>query len=97
MILRTGNGKDAIGHEGWIWEAVRPLLHARRDNTDMVTALGSFRSFDETKTIGELCRTSILRSPDGMRAKAVEIREKVFQQALQATGDRARSVEMAVD
>lgn len=92
LILRVGQGREAIGEEGGVWEAVRPLIHRRRAKTDMVAAFGLLRVFDESRTIGELSRTSRMRSADEIMKQFIPIRGKIYQQALQSTGgDVARS------
>lgn len=86
LLLRTGEGRKAIGEDGWVWEAIRPLFHGHRNKTDMVAALGALKIFDESRTIGEILRTSKVRSPDNIRAQFPSIQAKVYQDALQATG-----------
>jgi len=97
LILQTGVGSDAIGEEGWVWEVVRPIMHARRGTTDMVAALGALKSFDDSKTIEELCREGSIRSPAEIRTQAVAIHANAYEQALSATGDPRKAREMADD
>lgn len=95
LLLRTGTGKQAVGEHGWVWDAIRPVLRARRDSSAMVAALGPLRSFDESKTIGELAKGSIA-SPERMRVQFGAIRAAAVEQALRGTdGDRARAEAMA--
>lgn len=54
LMLRTGPGSDAIGSKSWVWDAMRPLLRARQPEIDMVAALSPLKTFDESRTIGEL-------------------------------------------
>jgi hypothetical protein len=97
LLLRTGSGVQAIGEEAWVWEVVRPMLRARKDGTDMVAALGSLRTFDENRTIGELSKSAI-NSPDAMRAQLGRIHAQALNEATQATGGNAvRSRAMADD
>lgn len=85
LLLRTGSGAQAIGEEAWVWEAVRPVLHARRDKIDMVAALGPLRTFDESKTIGELSKLKV-NSPDAMRAQLVRTHAQALEEATLSTG-----------
>ncbi len=95
LLLRFGTGSQAIGEEEWVWEAVRPILRARKNGSDLIAALGPLRTFDESRTIGELSRGSI-NSPQEMRAQLGTIRAKAFEEAMQSTGgDVVRAGEMA--
>lgn len=95
LLMRTGNGRQAIGEEAWVWEAVRPILRARRHGSDMVAALGPLRTFDESRTIGELSKGAI-NSPQEMRAQLSSIHARALQEAMQSTGgDTLRSRAMA--
>ncbi|MBB3478006.1 hypothetical protein FHW97_002610 [Novosphingobium sp. SG754] len=95
LLLQTGTGRQAIGEDAWVWEAVRPMLLARKAGSDMVTALGPLRTFDESRTIGELSKGTI-NSPQAMRAQLGAIHAKALQEAMQSTGgDAARSRAMA--
>lgn len=95
LLLRTGTGSQAIGEEAWVWEAVRPMLRARKNRSDMVAALGPLRTFDESRTIGELSKGAI-NSPQEMRAQLGKIRTKALQEAMQSTGgDTVRARTMA--
>lgn len=95
LLLQTGTGRQAIGEEAWVWEAVRPMLRARREGSDMVAALGPLRTFDETRTIGELSKGAI-NSPQQMQAQLGTIHAKALREAMQSTGgDAVRSRAMA--
>jgi hypothetical protein len=95
LLLRTGTGEQAIGEHGWVWDAVRPVLRARQDSSAMVAALGPLRTFDDSKTIGELAKGSIA-SPEQMRVQFSAIRAAVVEQALRGSdGDRAKAEAMA--
>lgn len=95
LILQTGSGSDAIGAQTWVWEAVRPIMHARRGTTDMAAALGSLKIFDDSKTIGDLCRKNSIRSPADIRKQITAIHAMAYGQGLSATGDPSRAREMA--
>lgn len=95
LLLRTGTGSQAIGEEAWVWEAVRPVLRSRKSGSDMVAALGTLRTFDESRTIGELSKGQI-NSPQAMRAQLGVIHAKALQEATQSTGgDTVRARAMA--
>lgn len=95
LLLRTGTGADAIGEYAWVWDAVRPVLRSRKPNTDMVAALGPLRSFDESRTIGELSKLEI-NSPAEMRVQLSQTHARVLQEAMTSTGgDALRSRAMA--
>lgn len=95
LLLRTGTGSQAIGEEAWVWEAVRPMLRARKSRSDMVAALGPLRTFDESRTIGELSKGTI-NSPQEMRTQLGKIYAKALQEATQSTGgDEVRARAMA--
>lgn len=97
LMLQMGEGTEAIGEESWIWDMVRPVLHGRKGHSDMVAALGPLRSFDESKTIGELS-TLRMNSPEEMRVQFARTHERAYQEALQATdGDAAAASSMADD
>ncbi|AOX21261.1 hypothetical protein A0U90_07075 [Kozakia baliensis] len=97
LLMMTGNGRLAIGDHGWVWKAVRSVLHSRQDHLTAVSTLGSMESFDQTKTIGELSKFSIAR-PDVSRVKLARIRAQAIQQALRGTnGDAAKAKELADD
>lgn len=95
LLLRTGSGTQAIGEEAWVWQAVRPMLRARRSSSDMVAALGPLRTFDESRTIGELSKGSI-NSPQEMRVQLDRIHATALQEATRSTGgDTVRAKAMA--
>ncbi|WP_240962254.1 hypothetical protein [Sphingobium sp. TB-6] len=95
LLLKIGTGSQAIGEEAWVWEAVRPMLRARKPESDMVAALGPLRTFDESRTIGELSKGTI-NSPQGMRTQLGKIHAKALQEATQSTGgDTVRARAMA--
>ena len=97
LLLMTGNGRQAIGEHGWVWEAVRPVLHSRQNHVTAVATLGSMQTFDQTKTIGELSKLYIADRAT-LRTKLVAIYEQAFQQALRGTnGKEARAREIAHD
>ncbi|WP_234038162.1 hypothetical protein [Erythrobacter sp. YJ-T3-07] len=97
LLLKTGTGTQAIGEEAWVWEAVRPILRSRKGQTDQVAALGPLRTFDDSRTIGELAKGAI-NSRAEMGAQLDRIHAKALQQALQSTGnDSARARLMADD
>lgn len=61
----------------------------------MVAALGPLRTFDESRTIGELSKGAI-NSPQEMRAQLSSIHARALQEAMQSTGgDTLRSRAMA--
>lgn len=96
-MLKTGSGTQAIGEDAWVWEVMRPILRSSKDKKDMVAALGPLRTFDETRTIGELTRLTI-NSPDQMRAQLNRLHAQALQEATQSTGsDAARARAMADD
>lgn len=95
LLLRTGTGSQAIGEEGWVWEAVRPMLRSRKSGSDMIAALGPLRTFDESRTIGELSKGEI-NTAQAMRAQLGAIHAKALQEATQSTGgDTVRARAMA--
>jgi len=95
LLLRTGTGVQAIGEEGWVWDAVRQMLRSRKGGSDMVAALGPLRTFDESRTIGELSKGEI-NSPREMRAQLGIIHAKALNEATQSTGgDTVRARAMA--
>jgi hypothetical protein len=97
LLLKTGPGAAAIGVDGWVWEAIRPVLRSRRPGNDMVAALGPLRTFDEKRTIGELCKGEI-NAPHEMRAQLNRIHAKALQEAVQSNGgDMASAKAMAGD
>lgn len=97
LLLKTGPGTAAIGVDGWVWEAVRPVLRSRRSENDLVAALGPLRTFDENRTIGELCKGEI-NAPHEMRAQLNRIHAKALQEAVQSNGgDMASAKAMADD
>jgi len=96
LMLRTGPGSDAIGSESWVWGAMRPLLRARQPQIDMVAALSPLRTFDESRTIGELARKSV-KSPDEMRAQLRVIYDKALQEATNSTGGDAHRAKAMAD
>jgi len=95
-MLRTGPGSDAIGSESWVWGAMRPLLRALKPQIDMVAALSPLRTFDESRTIGELARKSV-KSPDEMRAQLRVIYDKALQEATNSTGGDAHRAKAIAD
>ncbi|MFB0876025.1 MULTISPECIES: hypothetical protein [unclassified Sphingobium] len=95
LLLRIGTGSQAIGEEAWVWEAVRPMLRSRKSGSDMVAALGPLRTFDESRTIGELSKGKI-NSPREMKAQLGMIHAKALSEATQSTGgDAVRARAMA--
>lgn len=94
LMLNIGPGYQAIGTEGWVWAAVRPLLHARKDKVDMIAALESLQTIDDKQTIGELTKAKVA-SPSEMRAQLRRVHAQALQQATEGTGGdvvRARAM-----
>lgn len=91
LLLRAGTGREAIGDEGWVWEALRPELLAGKSRDDYVAALSPMRSFDENRTIGEICKGSIVTA--GARPERLTLLyRQVFSQAFKGNGgDTARA------
>ncbi len=97
LLVKTGTGVQAIGEEAWVWEVVRPVLRSRKGKSDMIAALGPLRTFDDSRTIGELARGAV-NSPAEMRAQLGRIHAKALQEAVQSTGgDIVRARVMADD
>lgn len=97
VLLMTGNGRQAIGEHGWVWEAIRPVIHSRQDHVTAVASLGSMQTFDKTQTVGQLSKMYIA-DPSTIRAKLSGIHQQAFQQALRGTdGDEVKARKMADD
>ncbi|WP_341022943.1 hypothetical protein [Brevundimonas diminuta] len=96
-LLMTGSGRQAIGEHGWVWGAVRPIIHSHQDHVTAVASLGSLRTFDNTQTVGALSKKHIA-NPATIRAKLSGIHQQAFQQALRGTGaDEVKARAMADD
>ena len=85
VLLMTGNGRRALGEYGWVWKAIRPVIHSRQDHVTAVASLGSLQTFDNTQTVGALSKKNIA-DPATIRAKLSGIHQQAFQQALRGTG-----------
>ena len=85
LLLRTGPGRSAIGSESWVWGVVRPCLRSRHPERDLVAALSPVKLFNDTCTIGELARASII-TPDNLRARFHQIHAKILQEATNSVG-----------
>lgn len=97
LLLMTGNGRQAIGEHGWVWDAVRPVIHSSQDHLTAVSSLGSMQTFDKTRTVGELSKMYIA-DPATIRAKLSGIHQQAFLQALRGTdGDEVKARAMADD
>ncbi len=97
LLLMTGNGRQAVGEHGWVWEAVRPVIHSRQDHVTAVASLGSLRTFDNTQTVGAVSKKYIA-DPATIRAKLSGIHQQAFKQALRGTGgDEVKARAMAND
>jgi hypothetical protein len=97
LLLKTGTGTQAIGEDAWVWDVVRPMLRSRKGEVDMIAALGPLRTFDDSRTVGELSKGAI-NSPAEMRAQLGRIHAKAMQEAAQSTGgDPVRARVMADD
>ena len=95
LLLMTGDGQQAIGEHGWVWEAIRPVIHSRQDHVTAVASLGSMQTFDKTQTIGALSKMYIA-DPARHRAKLSGVHQQAFQQALRGTdGDEVKARAMA--
>ncbi|WP_239019551.1 hypothetical protein [Novacetimonas pomaceti] len=91
LLLMTGNGRQAIGEHGWVWEAIRPDIHSRQDHVTAVASLGSMQMFDKTQTVGALSKMYIA-NPATIRAKLSGIHQQAFQRALRGTdGDEVKA------
>jgi hypothetical protein len=97
LLLMSGTGRQAIGEHGWVWDAMRPIIHSRQDHLTTVASLGSMKTFDQQKTVGELSKLYIA-DRDTMCMKLAAINEQAFQRALRGTdGDEAKARAMAAD
>lgn len=96
LLLRTGTGAEAIGDEGWVWEALRPMLRARGDGRDMIAAFAQRRLFDESLTIGELSKLK-MRSSFEAEASLKNISAVQYAAALQSTGGNAAAARAMTD
>ncbi|WP_244616853.1 hypothetical protein [Starkeya nomas] len=97
LLLMTGNGRQAIGEHGWVWQAVRPVIHSRQDHVTAVASLGSMQTFDKTQTVGQLSKMHIA-DPATLRTKLSGIHQQAFKQALRGTGgDEVKARAMADD
>lgn len=97
LLLRTGSGREAIGDKGWVWEVVRPQLLARKGRDDFVAAVLPVRTFDENRTIGEICESAI-NSPGERREQLKRIYRHVFNEAFTSNGgDPARARQWTED
>jgi len=95
LLLKTGSGTQAIGEDVWVWEKLRPMLRARKGETDKIAALGSLRTFDVDRTIGVLAKATV-NPTSQMRAQLNRIYAQALQEATQSTGgDVARARIMA--
>lgn len=95
LLLMTGNGCQAIGEHGWVWEALRPVIHSRQDHLTAVASLGSMQTFDKTQTVGQLSKMNIA-DPGKILAKLSRIHQQAFQHALRGTGgDEVKARAMA--
>ena len=86
LLLRVGSGTQAIGEKKWVWEAVRPMLRARRRQLDMVAALRSLRVFNDKQTIGQLAKKND-PSLQEIRSRLERVRVMTFRKTLHATRD----------
>lgn len=85
LLIQTGSGRDAIGEESWVYEAIRPLLHDQQAHTDLVAALSHVRIFDENRSIGQLCKLK-MHSPAEANAQLQKINLRIFSESLQSNG-----------
>lgn len=91
LLLMTGSGMQAIGEHGWVWRAIRPIIHSRQDHVTAVASLGWMEVFDETQTVGDLSKMTIA-APAKVRARLKLLHDQAFQQALRGTGgDRVKA------
>lgn len=96
-LLVTGNGCQAIGEHGWVWESVRPIIHSQQDHVTAIASIGSMQTFDGTQTVGQLSKMKIA-DPASIKAKLSAIHQQAFQQALRGTGgDEVKARSMADD
>jgi len=94
-LLRIGTGKEAIGEEDWVWEVVRPTMRARHESSGDIATFGAMRSFDENRTIGDLCKVE-LASPMRRSFQLKALRAKAVEEALRTIpGDRVKAEDMA--
>lgn len=97
LLLMTGNGRQAIGEHGWVWEAARPVILSRQDHVTAVASLGSMQTFDRTQTVGQLSKMNIA-DPAKIHAKLSAIHQQAFREALRGTdGDEVKALPMADD
>jgi hypothetical protein len=85
LLICTGPGREAIGDEGWVWEAVRPQLRARKGRDDFVAAVSPVRTFDENRTIAEICKSEV-NSPSESREQLKRIYTRVFNESFTSNG-----------
>jgi hypothetical protein len=86
LLLQIGSGSEAIGDEAWVWQIMRPDFRHRNSQSKAVVAIGSFRFFDDSRTIGEISKDRI-RPKGEFLAKVEEIRLSLIAD-IQAHGDR---------
>lgn len=97
QLLMTGNGCQAIGEHGWVWEGLRSIIHSQQDHVTSVASVGSMQTFDGTHTIGQLSKMKIA-DPASIKAKLSAIHQQAFRQALRGTdGDEVKARAMADD
>ena len=95
-LLTTGTGVAALGEDGWVWDAARPIMRERRKHIGMVSALSGMRTMDEGQTVGQLCRQGI-RAPTDRQKVMGTIHRCAFFRAKSADPRRsdAEAFEMA--
>lgn len=89
QLLTTGSGLDAIGQDGWVWDAVRQMMRDRRPHVGMVSALSGMKTMDDRQTVGELSKQEI-RPPAERREMTAAIHKGAFLRAKAADPRRSR-------
>jgi hypothetical protein len=77
-MLSMGNGVDALGHEGWIWEVVRKQFLERREQAKLIVSTTGMNLFDENQTIGQIAQGRLRTAPE-RAAKISQMRSGVMQ------------------
>ena len=89
QLLLIGSGPNAIGHEGWVWDVVRPILMQRRPSLGIVAALRDLNAADVRQTIGQLANQRLRPSSDRQKIEAA-IRASAVREVALSDPKRSR-------
>lgn len=95
LLMRTGPAIDAVGHENWVWDVVRPMMMDRRPRQGMVTALSGLRVMDESQTFGQLASPP-MRTPEERNRVMVALHRKALADAQAADPSRTPAEARAI-